>query len=257
MSDPDVQVEWLDDGAIFTIDRPGKLNALTKPVLEALSACLDQMERERRRLLIITGSGDRAFCAGTDLGELQDMSIESRLAKSEMARGLLVRLSRSPIISVAAVNGLALGGGLEVAMACTLRLAVSHATFGLPEIKLELLPAYAGTQFLPALIGPSRAQEMMLTGRTLALDEALRIGLVHRQAPEDTPLVEAALAFGREVTVHSAAVVAAIRDCVDTAGPTVSGVGLAVEDERVREIFASAAAEAGVAVFLAKRNRTP
>jgi enoyl-CoA hydratase len=254
MTTAEFEVRWRDDGVIFVIDRPGKLNALTKPILEGLADCLDRMEREHRRLLVITGRGEKAFCAGTDLTEMQRMSIEARLAKSATARALLVRLSRTSIISVAAINGLALGGGLELAMACTLRLAVAHATFGLPEIRLGLLPAYAGTQFLPVLIGRARAQEMMLTGRTIALDEALAIGLVHRAASDDRPLEDAALAFGGEITRHNAAAVAAIRDCVEASSPTLSEAGLAMEGQRVNTVFASAEAEAGVAAFLAKRG---
>ena len=251
------EIEWREDGAVFTIDRPGKLNALTKPVLEALSACAARMEREKQRLLVITGRGGKAFCAGTDLGELQSMSVAERLAKSDMARDLLVGLSQAPFVSVAAVNGLALGGGLEVAMACTLRIAASHAIFGLPEVKLGLLPAYAGTQFLPALVGAGRAEEIMLTGRSLALDEALAIGLIHRKGPDGHALLEAASAFGREVTTHGAAAVSAIRDCVRAAGPSVGAPGLRVERERVNTIFAGPEAQAGVDAFLNKRNRGP
>ncbi len=177
----DCRIERLPDGArVLRLTRPAKLNAITKAILVALTRCLDEMERDRARLLVIVGEGAKAFCAGTDLAETQAMPLDARQAKSVMARDLLVRLSRSPVLSVAAVNGLAFGGGLELAMACTLRVAAAHATVSLPEIKLGLLPAYAGTQFLPALVGPSRALDIMLTGRVVDAQPSRALGLSDR-----------------------------------------------------------------------------
>ncbi|WP_336965308.1 enoyl-CoA hydratase/isomerase family protein [Sphingobium aquiterrae] len=247
-------INWLDDGAVFTITRMRKLNALTKPVLNGLAACLDRLETEGKTLLVVTGKGDRAFCAGTDLAEMQSMTPDAVLDKSAMARDLLVRLSRSRLISVAAVNGLALGGGMELAMACTLRIAVPHARFGLPEVKLGLLPAYAGTQFLPAIVGASRALEIMLTGRDISLDEALVIGLAHRVTEPEENLVEAGIGFAREITQHSPTAIAAIRECLTAASTTVEDKGLAVEDRLVRAVFPGPEAKAGVAAFLGRKK---
>jgi enoyl-CoA hydratase len=243
----------LPEGEVFRIERPAKLNALTRPVLDGLAACLTDLERRRARLLVITGAGARAFCAGTDLAELQGLSGDARMAKTTMARDLLVRLSRSPLVSVAAVNGLAYGGGLELAMACTLRIAAPDVSLSLPEVKLGLLPAYAGTQFLPAIVGPARALEIMLTGRSVPVDEARAIGLVHRIAAADAPLLEQALAFGREVVRHSPEAVAAIRRCVAAAGVQVGDAGLSTEDAQVRATFDGVNAREGVAAFLEKR----
>ena len=251
--DAPYSVQPLEDGAVFAIERPAKLNALTRSVLEGLAACIDALEARRAPLLVVTGRGDRAFCAGTDLGELQGLDMAARMAKTAMARDLLVRLSRSRLVSVAAINGLAYGGGLELAMACTLRIAAPAVAMSLPEIRLGLLPAYAGTQFLPAIVGPARALEIMLTGRPVPAAEAQAIGLVHRLAPEGVPVVEAALAFGREVTRFSPGAIAAIRACVAAAGPAVGDAGLAVEDAQVRANFDSADAREGVAAFLEKR----
>lgn len=247
-------IDPIPEGAIFRIERPAKLNALTRPVLLGLAACLDELEARGARLLVVTGAGERAFCAGTDLGELQTLDPDTRIAKSTMARELLVRLSRSRLVSVAAVNGLAFGGGLELAMACTLRIAAPHASFSLPEVKLGLLPAYAGTQFLPALVGKARALEIMMTGRTIAADEALSIGLVHRLAEHGGSLPDQALGFGREVVRWPAGALAWIRRCVDAAGEQVAHAGLSVEDAAVRATFDSADAREGVAAFLEKRQ---
>lgn len=250
----DFRISWSDDAVVFTIDRPAKLNALTKAVLDGLAVCLDEAEARGTRLLVLTGDGERAFCAGTDLAELLEMPVPARLAKNDLARDLFVRLSRSPVVSVAAINGLALGGGLEIAMACTLRIAAAHASFGLPEVKLSLLPAYAGTAFLMALVGRGRAEELLLTGRTIDLAEALAIGLIHRAAAGGEDLVAAATAFGREVTAHDGAAVAAIRDCVAAAGRAALDAGLAMEAERVQTLFASSDAENGIARFLKRRS---
>jgi enoyl-CoA hydratase len=246
-------IEPLEDGAVFRIERPAKLNALTRPVLDGLAGCIDSLESQRLPLLVITGRDDRAFCAGTDLSELQGLTAEQRSAKTSMARALLVRLSRSRLITVAAMNGLAYGGGLELAMACLLRIAAPHVKMSLPEIKLGLLPAYAGTQFLPALVGPSRAAELMLTGRPVDTTEAHSIGLIHRIATAQPTLIEQALSFGREVSGFSPSAIEGIRRCIEAAGPQVTDAGLAVEDHWVRAEFDSPNAREGVAAFLEKR----
>lgn len=250
---PGFSIQPLPEGAVFRIERPAKLNALTREVLVGLAGCLDALEARRARLLVVTGSGERAFCAGTDLAELQGLDGAARMAKTAMARDLLVRLARSRVLGVAAINGLAFGGGLELAMACPLRIAAPGVMLSLPEIKLGLLPAYAGTQFLPAIVGPARALEIMLTGRSVPADEARAIGLVHRIATPDTPLLEQAVAFGREVVQFSPDAIAAIRACVAAAGPQVTDAGLAVEDAAVRATFDGPNAREGVAAFLQKR----
>jgi enoyl-CoA hydratase len=241
------------DVVVFRITRPAKLNAITRQILLSLTACLDDMERKGQRLLVITAEGDRAFCAGTDLAETQQMPAPARLDKSEMARALLVRLSRSRVLSVAAINGLAYGGGLELAMACTFRVAAAHVKVSLPEIKLGILPAYAGTQFLPALVGAARALDMMLTGRPVPADEALAMGLLNRVVPAGGDVLDAAVSLGREAVQFSPDAIAGIRECVAAAGAAVGDAGLAVEDRVVRAVSLTENAREGVAAFLEKR----
>lgn len=245
-------VTEIDGGAIFTLDRPAKLNAITAQMLTDLETCLDALEAKGSGLLVIVGRGDTAFSAGTDVQELQQLSHDQQIAKCNRARDLFVRLSRSPIVSVAAINGLAFGGGLELAMSCTLRVAAPFATFSLPEIKLGLLPAYAGTQMLPKIVGRARALEMMLTGRIVSADEALSIGLVHRTSQGNEPIEDAAIRLGREVASHSASAVLAIRECIDASGAGLSADGLQTEQDHVRTVFASAEAREGIDRFVAR-----
>ena len=247
------RIEALPDGAVFRLARPEKLNAITRPILLGLARCLDELEARRMRVLVVTGEGARAFCAGTDLAETRDMPEPARLDKSAMARELFARLSRSPLISVAAINGLAFGGGLELAMACTFRVAAPQASVSLPEIRLGLLPAYGGTQFLAALVGSARALDLMLTGRRVPADEALAMGLVNRVLDPGEDVVARALELGREVTQWSAPAIDGIRRCVAAAGARVTDDGLAVEDGAVREVFVTDNAREGVAAFLEKR----
>jgi enoyl-CoA hydratase len=243
-----------EDGALFMAERPSKLNAITSRILQDLERCLDTLLERQARFLVISGRGSRAFSAGTDLFELQARSHEDQVEKCAKARNLLVRLSQAPIVSVAAVNGLALGGGLELAMACTLRIATPAAEFSLPEIKLGLLPAYAGTQMLPAIVGQARALEIMLTGRRFPAREALAIGLIHRITEDHEPIVDAALRFARSVTCHSSEAVQAIRACVAASGGGLSASGLEAEERFVRALFDSPPARERLAAFHEKRT---
>jgi enoyl-CoA hydratase len=251
--DAHFRIEPLDDGAVFRITRPNRLNAITRPVLQGLAGCLDALEARGARVLIVTAEGERAFCAGTDLAEAREMGDDAMIAKSARARDLFLRMSRSRVLSVAAVNGLAFGGGLELAMACTMRIVAPHAQCSLPEVKLGLLPAYGGTQFLPALVGKARALDLMLTGRPVGAAEALAMGLVDRVADAGRPLLEQALELARSVTQYSQVAIDAIRECLDAAGPDVTDAGLAAEDAAVRRVMRSDDAREGVAAFLAKR----
>ncbi len=249
------QLERIDeDIQLFRLNRPAKLNALTKPILVGLEDLLDTMERgDAGRALIIIGTGEKSFCAGTDLAEIQSMSEADRLTKNKMARQLMFRLSQSPVLSIAALNGLAYGGGLELAMGCTFRIGLPHVRLSLPEIKLGLIPAYGGTQFLPPLVGRDKALEMMLTGRPVSADEGERIGLITRIADPEKNLQDQAVSFAREITQYSQSAISAVRACVGVAGSQVTQPGLDIEDREVRQVFYTEDATEGVQAFLEKR----
>jgi enoyl-CoA hydratase len=176
---------------IVTINRPGVLNALNSTTMGELSTVLDEAERDEAvRVIVITGAGPKAFIAGADINEL---AVQTPVGGREHARAgqaLFDRLERLGKPVIAAVNGFALGGGCELAMACTLRIAADTAKFGQPEINLGLIPGYAGSQRLPRLVGRGRALELLLTGAPVTAEEAWRIGLVNRVVPAADLLAE-------------------------------------------------------------------
>jgi enoyl-CoA hydratase len=250
----DFEVEWTDESATLRLTRPAKRNAITVAILDGLEACCDALDAGQGRALIVTGQGDRAFCSGTDLSESASLGKEGGRAKTERARDLFVRIYRSPWTSIAALNGLAYGGGLELALACTFRVAVTGVRLSLPEIKLGVLPAYGGTQFLPAVVGRARALDLMMTGRPVTAEEGLALGLVDRVVSDSDSLIPEAEAFSRQVLAHSQFALDRLRRCVDAAGATVTDEGLAVEAEAVIETMDSEDAREGVVAFLQKRD---
>ena len=163
-----VELTKHEEMALVRLNRPEALNALSTQVLQELSAAFDQVAEWGKaaevRALLITGAGDKAFCAGADIKEFQGRSLIERKRGAELGQRTFAKLDRLPVASVAIINGYAFGGGLELALACTFRVATHNAGVGLPEIKLGVIPGYGGTQRLPRLIGEGRALEMIMTG---------------------------------------------------------------------------------------------
>lgn len=179
-----VLVERDDSLLIITINRPKVLNALNRATLSELDAAMaDAAGNERVRGVLLTGAGEKAFVAGADIKELATATPSELFECARFGQAVFDRIDRLGKPVIAAINGFALGGGCELALACTIRLAADTAKFGQPEINLGLLPGYGGSQRLPRLVGRGRALEMLLTGRTIGADEALRIGLVSEVVP--------------------------------------------------------------------------
>jgi enoyl-CoA hydratase len=178
--------------ALATINRPDKLNALNAEVIADLGRLAEQVERDPAiKALIITGAGPKAFVAGADIGELSAVSGREGRALAERGQRVFRALERVGKPVIAAVNGFALGGGCELAMACHIRLASPNAKFGQPEVKLGLIPGYGGTVRLPRLVGRGIALELLLTARMVDAEEAARIGLVNRVVLAESLLDEA------------------------------------------------------------------
>ena len=246
-------VEFDDELAILTLNRPNALNALSFTVLDALSTCIDEVESSDARAVLIVGQGERAFCAGADIKELRNRTMQEQRQGVRRGQALFERLARLSTPSVAVINGYAFGGGLEMALACTFRLATPNAVMGQPEIKLGLIPGYGGTQRLPRLIGEARALELVLTGRNVDAEEALRIGLVHRIVDPDRPLV-AAKEFAQEFCQYSRPVLQFAREAVTRAADSDIVDGLRIEADLATLAFQTQDAEEGMAAFEQKRK---
>jgi enoyl-CoA hydratase len=170
----------------ITINRPDKLNAINRDVMSDLDEVVTEIYANKEiRSAILTGAGPKAFVAGADISEFLRLSREEGQAMSAKGHGIFFRIEHSPKPIVAAVNGFALGGGCELAMACHFRVCSVNAKFGQPEVNLGLIPGYGGTQRLPQLIGKARALELMLTGALIDAQEALRLGLVNHVVPQE------------------------------------------------------------------------
>lgn len=203
-----VRVEVEEGIARLVIDRPSKLNALNRATLEGLEAAFAVVQADDAvRAIVVTGEGDRAFVAGADIQELAEMTPLAAIEVARLGQRVFraIELSRKPVI--AAVNGFALGGGCELALACHLRIASETASFGLPEVGLGIIPGYGGTVRLPRIIGKGRALEMILVGDRVSAQEALDSGLVNRVvAPES--LLEAATALAAKIAARGPVAVA-------------------------------------------------
>jgi enoyl-CoA hydratase len=192
MSYQNLLVDSRDGVAFVTINRPEKLNALDDRTMEELDAAFAAIAADpATRGAILTGAGEKAFVAGADIAELATQSPVDGKERSVRGQRVLDRIERLGKPVIAAVNGFALGGGCELAMACHVRVASENAKLGTPEVKLGIMCGYAGTQRLPRLVGKGRALEMLLTGEMVDAAEALRIGLVNRVVPRDKLLAEA------------------------------------------------------------------
>lgn len=247
-----VQLSRIDELALMTFDRPEVLNALNFELLRDLGAAIDQVAGGDARALPVTGAGSRAFCAGADVKELMDRSLAATRQGAALGQAIFAKLDVLPIPSIALINGYAFGGGLELALACTFRIALPGARLGLPEIKRGLTPGYGGTQRLPRLIGEARALEMILTGRTVMAEEALRIGLVNRVVDRD--MLGAGVSFAREMTCFSLPALGFARDAVRRGLPTSLREGLAIEADLNTLAFQTADAAEGMTAFLDKRQ---
>jgi len=246
------RLERRNEVAVLTIDRQEVLNALSFALLVEIGEAFDLIAASDARALIVTGAGPKAFCAGADIKELRGRSLIEQKRGAELGQGVFARLDVLPMPSIAVINGHAFGGGLELAMACTFRLAARGAKMGLPEVKLGLIPGYGGTQRLPRLVGEARALDMIMTGRFVDAEEALRMGLVNRLIDGD-PL-EAGLAFAREFTGHSLRTLEFARAAVRRAAELPLSEGLKTEAELSTLAYRTADAEEGMAAFVEKRK---
>lgn len=250
-----IRIEQRGAVAIWTIDRAHRRNALSRAaVLGFGKLARDAATNASIRAIVVTGAGDVAFCAGADLKERQLMDDNDVRAQVELYRSEFRPLDRSPKPVVAAINGVALGGGLELALACDLRVAAAHARLGFPETSLGIIPGAGGTQRLPRIVGEGRAKEMILLGRQLTAEEALAWGLIHRVTPRGENVVDDALEWLRPVAEGAPIAQAAALTAIDRAFDVSLDVGLELEKVSYDRTLVSEDRREALAAFAQKRR---
>ena len=243
-----VRLEVEDGVGTIRIDRP-KMNALDKQVQEEIRAAADEAtERDDVRAVVIYG-GERVFAAGADIKEMADMSYADMVKRSGALQSAFTAVARIPKPVVAAVTGYALGGGCELALCADIRIAADNATLGQPEILLGIIPGAGGTQRLTRLVGPSKAKELIFSGRFVKADEALSIGLVDRLVPAADVYTEA-VAWAKQFTGAAALALRAAKESVDRGLEVDLDTGLEIERQQFAALFATQDRATGMQSFI-------
>ena len=238
--------------AVLTINRPEKRNALNGPVRCAFVGAMDRARRDEAvRAIVVTGAGDKAFVAGADIGEFEGRTPVDQW-RTMKAPTIYESVERSPKPVIAAINGYCLGGGMELALACDLRIAAATAKFGQPEVNLGIIPGGGGTQRLPRIVGLGSALRLVLTGEIIDADEALRLRLVEEVVPP-ADLLGRALEIAETIAAKSPVAVAAAKEATRAALSLPLDDGLKLETALFQVCFASADKAEGVRAFLEKR----
>jgi enoyl-CoA hydratase/carnithine racemase len=239
--------------AYVTINRPEKLNALNRKIMEELYECFQDIERDDEvRAVILTGAGEKAFVGGADINELAVRTPVEGKEKSVRGQKVLDFIEHLGKPVIAAINGYALGGGCELAMACTLRIASEHARLGQPEVKLGLIPGYAGTQRLPRLVGKGLALEMLLSGDPISASEAYRIGLVNQVVPAPD-LIATAEKLAQKITANAPLAVKFVLEAVNHGLEMPEAEGQFLEATLFGLCCTTADMKEGTQAFLEKR----
>lgn len=247
-------LEAEDGMATLTITRPKALNALNSQVLDAIDAAIERVRADASiGCLVITGSGEKAFVAGADIAEMRSMDHKEAYEFSRRGQRTFEAISALPIPVIAAIRGYALGGGLELALACDIRIAAEDAKLGQPETGLGITPGFGATQRLARLVGPARAKELIFTGERISGLEAAAIGLVNKAVPADRVLEEAKDMARKCLASKSRLAQAMAKAAIDEGLEASLAEGLKIEARRFARCFEAGDAAEGMAAFLEKR----
>ena len=248
-------ITYEQDGfvGIITINRPKALNALNSEVLKELDACLDGVNLETTRALILTGSGEKSFVAGADIGEMSTLTKAEGEAFGKIGNDVFRKLETFPIPVIAAVNGFALGGGCEISMSCDIRICSDNALFGQPEVGLGITPGFGGTQRLARIIGVGKAKEMIYAATNIKADEALRIGLVNAVYPLEE-LMPAAKKLVGKIAKNAPIAVRACKKAINEGLDVDMDKAIVIEEKLFGNCFESEDQKEGMAAFLEKRK---
>ncbi|MEQ2128620.1 short-chain-enoyl-CoA hydratase [Caldanaerobacter subterraneus KAk] len=239
--------------ATITINRPKALNALNTETLEELENVLEVLQNDDGvKVIVITGAGEKAFVAGADISEMKDMSVFEAKKFAELGQKVFrkIELMKKPVI--AAVNGYALGGGCELALACDIRIASRNAKFGQPEVGLGIIPGFGGTQRLPRIVGVSKAKELIYTGDMIDAEEALRIGLISKVVEQDK-LLEEAYGIAKKIMSKGLVAVSLAKEAINKSLEVDIDSGMEYEANAFALCFGTQDQKEGMAAFLEKR----
>ena len=248
-----VTLEVFDQIATVTINRPKALNALNTQTLTELRECFAGLEeRKDVRVVILTGAGGKAFVAGADISEMVDATPAEGRAMALLAMETFNKLENMPQVTIAAVNGYALGGGCEISMSCDIRIAADNAVFGQPECGLGIIPGFGGTQRLARLIGKGRAKELIFTGDQIDAQEAYRLGLANHVVPRDE-LMETCRALGKKIASRASYAVFLAKTAINSSQEIDLKNGAEREKDFLGLAFATRDKQEGMEAFLARR----
>lgn len=242
--------------AVVTINRPKSLNALNSETLAELGECFSEIEKRKDiKVVILTGSGEKSFVAGADISEMVNASPAEGRAMGLLAYTAFGKLENMPQVTIAAVNGFALGGGCEISMSCDIRVASENAKFGQPECGLGILPGFGGTQRLPRLVGKGRAKELIFTCDMIDAQEAYRIGLANKIVPQ-AELLDYCKKMAAKIISKGSYAVSLAKSCINTGLDTDISSGLKFEADLFGLSFSTADKKEGMTAFLEKRKAT-
>ena len=248
-----IKLEVTEGMALVTIDRPKALNALNSETLEELNGCLKGLEQRKDvRVVVLTGGGAKSFVAGADIAEMVNASPAQGRAMALLADEVFCRLENMPQVTIAAVNGYALGGGCEIAMACDIRLAAENAVFGQPECGLGIIPGFGGTQRLARLVGKGRAKELIFTCDWINAQEAWRIGLANKVVAKEE-LLDTCRAMAKTIMGKGSYAVSVAKAVINAGMDMDLANGLKMEADAFGLPFATHDKQEGMTAFLEKR----
>lgn len=250
-------VEKKDKVAIVTINRPQALNALNTVVLNDLESFFKSTKEDKScRVIILTGSGDKAFVAGADIKEISTLNQKTSQEFALKGQRVFSMIESLPQVVIGAINGFTLGGGLELALSCDFLIATPASKFGLPEVGLGLLPGFGGTQRLSRLVGLSKAREMIFTGKHISSEEALKIGLVNQvvEGSSENSSVEAALQIANKILTNGPNAIAHAKRAINSGFDVELSKGLQIEAEQFSMLFDTPEQKEGIQAFIEKRK---
>ena len=248
-----IKIEEKESVVVLTISAPKSLNALNSAILAEMDSFLSGFDCNKYRCLIITGDGEKSFVAGADISEMATLNVQQGQTFGMRGAGVFRKIETLPVPVIAAVNGFALGGGCELAMACDIRICSENAKFGQPEVGLGIIPGFSGTVRLARLVGMGIAKQLIYTGKPIKADEALRIGLVNAVVPQ-AELMDKALELANQIAANAPLAVRAAKQCINAEYDMPVDDAIVNESRAFGNCFATEDQKNGMKAFLNKEK---